>query len=127
MKKGITLSLLISQSSLPRLCELIRLPAGNGKMNEQRKDLRLKSDFLAHIPKYIPIIDGATFAPHAIILTCLDDLKPILDDDNKCVEFQVILRHGLTGLSSVFSYEYSNLTSVKHGIFDFGNQLTITI
>lgn len=28
-----------------RVCELIRQPAGNGKMHEQRKDLRLRTDF----------------------------------------------------------------------------------
>lgn len=82
---------------------------------------------MSHIPKFIKIKDKEAFAPHAIIMTCLDDLKPILEDDNKSVEVQVILRHGLTGLAKVFHYEYSTTNTVKQGIFDFGNQLTITI
>lgn len=109
-----------------RVCELIRQPAGNGKMHEQRKDLKLRTDFLSNVPRYIKIKDKETFAPHAVILTCLDDLQPILDDDNKSVELQVILRHGLTGLAKVFNYEYSSMSTVKNGIFDFGNHLTIS-
>lgn len=110
-----------------RICELIRWPAANGKMHEQRKDLEVRKEYLSHVPKYKKIRDGDTFAPHAIIITCLDDRKPILEDTNKCIELQVLLRHGLTGLSKVFHYEYSNINSVKEGIFDFGNQLTITV
>jgi hypothetical protein len=108
-----------------RVCELIRIPAGNGKMHEQRKDMRVRFDHMAHVPKFRKIKDGETFAPHALIVTCLDDLLPILDDDNKCVELQVTLRHGLTGLARVFQYEYGNSSVVKNGIFDFGNHLTI--
>lgn len=110
-----------------RVCELIRWPAGNGKMNEQRKDLNLRTSFLAHVPRYRKTNDNEdTFAPHAVVITCLDDLRPILEARDKCVEIQVILRHGLTGLAKVFHYEYSESTMVKPAMFDFGNQLTIT-
>lgn len=108
-----------------RLCELIRWPAANGKQHEQRKDLELKKDFMAHVPPFIKTTDKNTFAPHAIILTCLDDLAPILRDKNKCIELQLILRHGLTGLAKVYKFEYSDISSVKKGMFEFGNNLTI--
>lgn len=95
-------------------------------MNEQRKDLNLRTSFLAHVPCYKKNKNIGAFAPHAIIITCLDDLMPILQANDKCVEIQVILRHGLTGLAKVYNYEYSQPTVVKEAMFDFGNQLTAT-
>jgi hypothetical protein len=109
-----------------RVCELSRIPAENRKFHERREDLKLRREYLTHIPKHKKIGENDVAAPHALIITCLDDLHPILEDDNKCVELQVIMRHGLTGLAKVFSYEYSSYTCVKNGIFDFGDKLTIS-
>lgn len=110
-----------------RVCELIKVPTSNGKLHEQRKDLKLRTSALAHVPCFKKIKKLHTFAPHAIVITCMDDLKPILEAKDKCVEIQVILKHGLTGLAQVFRYEYSDATVVKNGMFDFGNQLTINM
>lgn len=108
-----------------RLCELIRTPAGNGKLHTHRVDIPLNKDFLTHVPCFKKVKSGDTYAPHAIICTCLEDLKPILEDQNKCIEIQIILRHGLTGLSDVFSAEFSNPKCIKSGDFCFGNDLNI--
>ena len=109
-----------------RVCELIRWPAENGKLHEQRKDLSLRTSFLAHVPKFKKTnSESHNLATHAVVITCLDDLKPILKDRNKCIEIQIILRHGLTGLGKVFKHEYSESSKVKSGMFDLGNKLTI--
>ena len=107
-----------------RLSELIRIPAGNGKMHERRKVLRLHRDALWHIPRH-KNGKGNTFAPHAVVSLILVDILTILQDDNKCVEVQVILRHGLTGLSKVFTQEFGDVTSIKNGMFKFGDNLTV--
>ena len=108
-----------------RLCELIRWPAGNGKMHERRVDLKLRRDFQSHIPKYKKLKSTDTFAPHALVIICEANLDPILSDQNKCVELQVILRHGLTGLAKVYKYEFGDNNVVKKKPFGFGDTLTI--
>jgi hypothetical protein len=108
-----------------RVCELVRWPAGNGKMHEQRRDLEVRLNHMTHIPRFRKMKNAETFAPHAIIVTSLDNLLPILEDPNKCIEIQVIARHGLTGLARVFTKEYGDGSTIKNGIFGFGNDLTI--
>jgi len=109
-----------------RICKLQKIPTGNGQMHEKRADLNLKVKFLAHIPKYKKIKKDSIFAGHAIVFTCLDDIRPVLLDSNQCVEVQVILRHGLTGLGKVYKHEFSTINTVKDGEFDFGNNLTVS-
>jgi len=92
-----------------QLSELVRLPAGNGKMNERRKVLSFYKDALWHIPRHKKAKSN-TFAPHAVVSLIQDDILPILEDVNKCIEVQVILRHGLTGLSKVFTQEFGDIS-----------------
>ena len=109
-----------------RVCELIRIPTGNKQFHERRIDLVLRKDFLAHMPRHKKLKPEDTFAPFANISCCLSDLGPILDDQTKCVEIQIILRHGLTGLAKVFTHEYSDRKVVKNGMFVFGDTLIVS-
>lgn len=109
-----------------RVSELIRIPAGNKRFHERRIDLELKKDFLSHIPKHKKLAPEDTFAPFANVSMCMTDLGPILDDQTKCVEIQIILRHGLTGLGKVFTHEFSDKSVIKNGIFQFGDSLTVS-
>jgi hypothetical protein len=95
-------------------------------MHERRIDCKIKKDYIANIPKYKKLKNDDIFAPHAIVFTCLDDLELILQDENKCVEVQLFVKHGLTGLGKVFKYEYSTMEEVKDRPFNFGNNLTIS-
>ncbi|HWB25991.1 MAG TPA: hypothetical protein VG738_10955 [Chitinophagaceae bacterium] len=108
-----------------RISVLVRIPVQMGKFNERRLPLRAKLDFLSHIPRYQRDKEHVNTAPHAIIFSCLDDLAPVLEADDKVVEIQIILKHGLTGLSKVFRHEYINSGDVVNGHFKYGNNLTV--
>jgi hypothetical protein len=108
-----------------RVCSKTILPCGDGVYDTIRKDMQLKRDYLSHIPSF-KNKKYSNSAPYAIVFQAPLDLEPILKDPNQTVEVQIILRHGLSGLSDVFFYEYSKLHEVKEGEFNFGRDLTVS-
>jgi hypothetical protein len=106
------------------LCQLIKIPNDGELIDLRRTKLKLIRSHIAHMPKFIPTKKIKHFAPHAVIFRCPDDLEPILTDEHKSVELQVTLRHGLTGLSRVYKWEYARPASLsKTKEFGFGNNM----
>jgi len=90
-----------------------------GMMNVRATPLSLVSGQLSSLDRYLPLWMRKA-ADHCIRFRTLDDLEQILADERKSVEFRVILRHGLTGLSKVHSQEYSDLSEIRNGRFTYG-------
>lgn len=65
------------------------------------------------------------YAKHAYLFRTHEDLEQILSDDNQTIQLQIVLRHGLTGLSRAYKKDYINLKDVKSGKFNFGNSTEI--
>lgn len=104
--------------------QLSKIPCGNGQMNTRRKALDLKKDFISHLAPYKKSKDGEIFGRFAQVFTCMEDIEPILKNENKSVEIQITLRHGLTGLGKVFKKEFADFNVVHDLNFAFGEDLT---
>ena len=94
-----------------------------GKMDTRRTPIDLKRSFISHVPRGKSDKKTQQFAPHAVIFRCLQDIESTLNDMT-CLELQITIRHGLSGLSKVFSEEFT-LGSIKKGKFAYGNSLEI--
>jgi|SRR6476661_3429074 len=92
-----------------------------GMMNVRQVPLTLVAGNLSNLDGYRPFW-WRKEAEHCIRFRTLDNLDDILKADTKSVEFKVILRHGLTGLSKVYSQEYADLTEIKVGKFSYGTK-----
>lgn len=104
------------------VCQLQKIPNDGDMIDSRRTKLNLIRSHIAHVPKFIKTKNIKHFAPHAVIFRCTDDLEPILADEFRSVEFQVTLRHGLTGLSRVYKWEFAKLAALsKTKSFEFGN------
>lgn len=108
------------------LCLLKRIAVGAGLMDTRRTPLKLKRDFISHLEKRISNkkIKTVSFAHHALIFRTFEDLDKILNDENHCIELQVSLRHGLTGLGKVFKQEFTK-SSLSNRSFAYGNSLDL--
>lgn len=106
------------------LCLLKKITVKTGKMDTRRTSLKLKRDYIAHVPKHQTDKKIRHFAKHAVIFRCTEKLKDLLADENNCVELQVSLRHGLTGLGKVFYAEFTQ-NAIRPGRFIFGNSLEL--
>ena len=52
-------------------------------------------------------------------------LIAIVEEERNSLQLQVTLKHGLTGLSKVFSMEYVTCNDIQTGQFKFGNNFNI--
>lgn len=103
------------------LSSLITYPVKDGT-NYRFTKLKLKSDKLNFIA---PFRKKKNYGDFAFLFRTYEDVNAILNDERNSLQFQVTLRHGLTGLSRVFNMDYALCSSIKEGHFSFGNNLNI--
>jgi hypothetical protein len=94
-------------------------------LNRRILDVPLVCNQIKHIPKYNRMREKEHFANHCVLFRTTQNIEDILKNSRQCVELQITLRHGLSGLSRVYRKEYHGLTSIKEGEFKFGNFLNI--
>ena len=95
----------------------------SGKLNNRYTKLVLKLNDISHLPNR-PLLKGRT-ADYAIRFKTEEDLSTILKDPANSIEIRVKLKHGLTGLSKVYGYQYCDLTEIKKGKFAHGKSFEI--
>ena len=54
-----------------------------------------------------------------------ENISEIIDNERNSIKIQVTLKHGLTGLTKVFSAEYVSTSDIAKGHFAFGNNIKI--
>lgn len=96
-------------------------------INQINHPLNLHVSGVKHLPRYHSsrMCKKTSFAKHAYLFRTGEDLEQILRDDSKTIQLQIVLRHGLTGLSRVYKKDYININDIKTGKFKFGNSCNI--
>jgi len=123
--KIVNTSLFSANDVKAELCVIERYPVPpTGMMNKRSTNIKLIAD-------YVPII--APFRPkwyrkaadHCLKFRSLEDIESIVKDEFKSVEFSVYLRHGLTGLVTIYSQEYSDKSEIENGKHTYGTKFGV--
>lgn len=123
--KFINLSFFPAHEVNIELHKIKRIPMGNGQLNITYEKLNLNNSFISHIPRRPAFWRRNKSNLHCIIVRSSDDLNTILRDEMQGVVIKVSLKHGLSGLSNVFEYEYGSETDIKEGKFKPGMKFGI--
>lgn len=94
-----------------------------GKSNNRFTNLGFKLGDISHLPNR-PIWKGNS-ARHAIRFKTKEDIYEILKDPSKTIEIRIKLKHGLSGLSKVYGYQYCDISEIKIGKFAHGRSFAI--
>lgn len=95
-----------------------------GMMNTRTSSLKLKSDYICSIePARAKWIRRE--ANHCVRFRTDENLEEIVNSEFKSVEFQIYLRHGLTGLVRVFKQEYSDISLIKNAKHAYGPRFDV--
>ena len=94
-----------------------------GKLNNRFTNLELKLNEISHLP-HRPIFNNKS-ANHAIRFKTKEPLVEILKDPANAIEIRIRLKHGLSGLSKVYGYQYCDESEIKKGKFAHGKSFAI--
>ena len=119
--KIVNMSLFIAYDIKVELAEVVKYPIPPGKTNKRQTDLSLVLDNFLYLPPYRPLWFRGT-ADHAVTFRTTENLIKILSDDQKSIEINISLKHGLTGFSKVYKYEYCDISEIKEGRFAYGTK-----
>jgi hypothetical protein len=123
--KFVNLSFFSAHEVTIKLHKIRRVPMGNGNINHEYERLQLKNSFISHIPRRPFFWQRNKSNLHCIIVRCGENLNEILRNEMQGITIKVSLKHGLTGLSNVFEYEYGNETDIKIGKFKPGTKFGV--
>lgn len=94
----------------------------NGENDISIKDIKLYRDnlfFMQSLLKGNQIVDKNALC--ACIFTTEEDILPLMERDDNYLQIQVIAKHGLSGLTGVFTKKYYKpLDCIKNGRFKHG-------
>lgn len=85
--------------------------------------LDIKNNFIPMIPAIQK--HNKNFSENCYTIRIKDDLDLILKDGITTIKIDLYVKHGLTGLFSVFTKEYSHLSEIKTGRFQAGNEFKL--
>jgi hypothetical protein len=97
-----------------------------GGTNVRYKQIPLKVSSMNYLAKYKPSWWNKDYGAYAVLFGTREDIKEILKNDRNSIELRVTLRHGMTGLSKVFTQTYARPSDIKEGRFHFGNNFNIS-
>lgn len=106
------------------LSSVVSYPVKDG-INHRFTPLKMKTEKLTCIAPYRPAMIKPKYGNHAMLFTTYEDIEGILKEVSRSIQFQITLRHGLTGLSKVYIMDYAQESSIKGGHFIFGNNFAI--
>lgn len=95
---------------------------GGGKYNNEHLRLSIKNGEIGCVPKNPLIKRNIKDHPHCVIVRSFDNINSILEDEMNAVLLRISLKHGLSGLSSVFEHEYGNEGDIRNGRFTPGSK-----
>ena len=96
----------------------------SGMSNIRMTPLSLVYNSHSNLPGYKPRWVRKA-ANHCLRFRTTENIDLIVSNDFKSVQVQVIAKHGLTGLVSVFTQEYSDVKEVKEGKFTYGTRFGV--
>ena len=99
----------------------------NGENDISIQDIKLSRDnlfFMQSLLKGNQLVDKNALC--ACIFTTEEDIVPLMEKDNNYLQIQVIAKHGLSGLTGVFTKKYYKpLECIKHNRFSHGVYTTV--
>jgi hypothetical protein len=93
----------------------------SGMMNVKYEMLKMKYDHIFFLPPYRTKWMRKE-ASHCMRLRPLCDIKTLIKPDNQSIQINIFAKHGLTGLTKVFTYEYSDISQIKDGKYTYGTK-----
>lgn len=105
------------------LHEVRQIPAHPSGFHTQLKKIPL---IVEHFPCLAPNrLFGRKDGVNCVQFRTNADIEKIVSNEQRTLKFQIILRHGLTGLSEIFQKEYVLKELIKNGQFSNGNKFEI--
>ena len=95
----------------------------NASESSNLYNLNLVSNSIPMIPAFKKHIK--TYSENCYTIRTNDDLNSILKDGGTTIKIDLYVKHGLTGLFSVFTKEYSHSSEIKIGRFEAGNEFKL--
>lgn len=99
-------------------------PGPNGLQNYRVIPLPLVKDQYPYVAPFRPQMLKKGYSDYAIRFRTYQDIDHILSDQRNTIEVRIICRHALTGLGSVFIYEYTQ-HGIKVGVFKSGSSFDV--
>ena len=106
------------------LCNQVTYPVKDG-INYRYFPLKLKTNHLNFVAPYRPRWYKKEYGKYAMLFITYENISEIIDNERNSIKIQVTLKHGLTGLTKVFSAEYVSTSDIAKGYFAFGNNFKI--
>jgi hypothetical protein len=123
--KIVNISLFTAYEIKMELSVLERYPTPpSGMTNKRMRPLKLVLDSYSNLSGFRPQWLRKE-ADHCLRFRTKEDLNAIIQDPHKSIHVQIMVRHGLTGLASVFTQEYSDLNQIREGKFAYGTKFDI--
>lgn len=93
-----------------------------GGINFRVEQLKLIKSELSCIA---PLRYGKSYGDMSMIFRSEENLSEILVQPHSQISFQITLKHGVTGLTKIYTQVYANKSSIKEGYFVFGRRIDI--
>jgi hypothetical protein len=106
------------------LCNQVTYPVKDG-INYRYFPLKLKTNHLNFVAPYKPRWYKKDYGKYAMLFISYENISEIIENERNSIKIQVTLKHGLTGLTKVFSAEFVSISDIRKGHFAFGNNINI--
>ena len=93
-----------------------------GGINFRVEQLKLIKSELSCIA---PLRNNKNYGDMAMIFRSEENLTEILEQPQSRISFQITLKHGVTGLTKIYTQTYSLDSSIKEGHFIFGKKIDV--
>ncbi len=123
--KFVNVSIFDAHDIKAELYEIRKVPMGNGDFNNTYRKLALQNGEIAYLPKRPLLWQKNKDYPHCMTVRTSEDISGILSDETAAVLIRVSLRHGLTGLSSVFEQDYAGDQQIKTSKYKPGSKFDV--
>ncbi|MDF0715749.1 hypothetical protein PY092_06290 [Muricauda sp. 334s03] len=108
------------------LCENTNAKGNGDAKHVVHTPIELTRKRWIHMPRWRPVIEKTTYAPHCITVRTLDEtIEKRITNNVDYIEFRVTLKHAFSNLSSTYRMKYMNEDCFELGKFDFGNTFKI--
>lgn len=94
-------------------------------MNFRYTPLKLKTSNCFYLAPFRPSIYKKDYAEHALIVRTYDNIEEILAVNEKSIKLEVTLRHGVTGLSKIYTMTFADCSEIRAGNFGYGTNFNV--
>ena len=110
-----------------QLNEVISFPAEDGKRHNRYKRLELRTDRFTFLSRKKWEWLYPKYTDHCLIFRTYENISVVLSDQIKSLQIEITLRHGLTGITGVYTQDFVDEYCIKEGVFKAGNNYDINI